>query len=61
MAPHEEQVERGRVDETTEASLSDERDVELALHDDREGIGAAATAIDGRTHSSSPENRPRRG
>jgi hypothetical protein len=46
---------------TTEASLSDERDVELALHDDREGIGAAATAIDGRTLSSSPENRPRRG
>ena len=32
---------------TTEASLSDERDVELALHEDREGIGAAATSIDG--------------
>ena len=46
---------------TTEASLSDERDVELALHEDREGIGAAATSIDGRTLSSSPKNRPRRG
>jgi uncharacterized membrane protein len=32
---------------TTEASLSDERDVELALHEDREGIGAAANSIDG--------------
>jgi uncharacterized membrane protein len=32
---------------TTEASLSDERDVELALHEDREGIGAAASSIDG--------------
>ena len=46
---------------TTEASLSDERDVELALHEDREGIGAAATAIDGRTLSSSPEESSRRG
>ncbi len=45
---------------TTEASLSDERDVELALHEDREGIGAAANSIDGTTLSS-PENRPRRG
>jgi len=32
---------------TTEAALSDERDVELALHEDREGIGAAASSIDG--------------
>ncbi len=32
---------------TTEASLSDERDVAFALHQDREGIGAAATALDG--------------
>ena len=31
----------------TQASLSDERDVELALHEDREGIGAAASSIDG--------------
>ena len=46
---------------TTEASLSDERDVELALHEDREGIGAAASSIDGRTLSSSPEESPRRG
>ena len=29
---------------TTEASLSDERDVAFALHQDREGIGAAATS-----------------
>ena len=35
---------------TTEASLSDERDVAFALHQDREGIGAAATAIDGTRH-----------
>ena len=32
---------------TTEASLGDERDVAFALHQDREGIGAAATALDG--------------
>jgi uncharacterized membrane protein len=32
---------------TTEAALSDERDVALALHEDREGIGAAASSIDG--------------
>ena len=44
---------------TTEAALSDERDVEFALHEDREGIGAAASSIDGRTLSS--QNRPRRG
>ena len=35
---------------TTEASLSDERDVAFALHQDREGIGAAATSIDGTRH-----------
>ena len=35
---------------TTQASLSDKRDVELALHQDREGIGAAATSIDGTRH-----------
>ena len=35
---------------TTEASLSDERDVAFALHQDREGIGAAATALDGTRH-----------
>ena len=29
----------------TEASLSDERDVALALDDDREGIGAAAGSL----------------
>ena len=46
---------------TTKTSLSDERDVELALHDDREGIGAAATSIDGRTLPSSPEESSRRG
>jgi uncharacterized membrane protein len=46
---------------TTEAALSDERDVELALHEDREGIGAAASSIDGRTLSSSPEESSRRG
>ena len=32
---------------TTAASLNDKRDVALALHDDREGIGAAASSIDG--------------
>jgi uncharacterized membrane protein len=32
---------------TTESSLNDERDVELALGEDREGIGAAAGAIVG--------------
>ena len=31
----------------TEASLSDDRDVALALNDDREGIGAAAGSLDG--------------
>ena len=31
----------------TEAALSDDRDVALALHDDREGIGAAAGSLDG--------------
>jgi hypothetical protein len=31
----------------TQAALGDERDVELALHQDPEGIGAAATSIDG--------------
>jgi uncharacterized membrane protein len=31
----------------TEASFTDERDVGLALHEDREGIGAAASSIDG--------------
>ena len=45
----------------TETAMEDERDVEMALSEDREGIGAAATTIDGRTLSSSPENRPRRG
>ena len=40
---------------TTETSLSDERDIELALHDDREGIGAAATSIDGTTLPKSPK------
>jgi hypothetical protein len=38
----------------TEASLSDERDVKLALHQDREGIGAAASSIDGRALLSPP-------
>ena len=46
---------------TTEASLSDERDVALALHEDREGIGAAANSIDGTALLSSPRERPRRG
>ena len=32
----------------TEASLSDERDVALALNDDREGIGAAAGSLGGK-------------
>jgi len=54
-------VELDLLSTITKASLSDERDVELALHDDREGIGAAATAIDGRTLSSSPEESSRRG
>ena len=31
----------------TKASLDDPRDVALALHDDREGIGAAAAPLDG--------------
>ena len=31
----------------TEASLSDDRDVALALSDDRAGIGAAAGSLDG--------------
>jgi hypothetical protein len=31
----------------TEAALSDDRDVALALNDDREGIGAAAGSLDG--------------
>jgi uncharacterized membrane protein len=31
----------------TEASLNDDRDVALALNDDREGIGAAAGSLDG--------------
>jgi uncharacterized membrane protein len=42
---------------TTEAALSDERDVELALHEDREGIGAAASSIDGTALLSSPPRR----
>jgi hypothetical protein len=29
------------------ASLGDERDAEFALHEDREGVGAAARSIDG--------------
>jgi uncharacterized membrane protein len=42
-----------------EASFSDERDVKLALHEDREGIGASASSIDGRALLSSPgETRP---
>ena len=32
---------------SAEASLADERDVALALFEDREGIGAAASSIDG--------------
>jgi uncharacterized membrane protein len=37
----------------TQAALSDERDVALALHEDREGIGAAANSINGtKLHSS---------
>jgi hypothetical protein len=32
---------------SVEASLADERDVALALFEDREGIGAAASSIDG--------------
>ena len=54
-------VELDLLSTISKASLNDERDVELALHDDREGIGAAATAIDGRTLSSSPEESSRRG
>ena len=46
---------------TTEASLSDERDVALALHEDREGIGAAASSIDGTALLSPPRECPRRG
>jgi uncharacterized membrane protein len=45
---------------TTQASLSDERDVELALYEDREGIGAAASSIDGTALLSPPRDRPRR-
>ena len=41
----------------TEASLSDERDVAFALHEDREGIGATASSIDGRALVSSPRER----
>ena len=46
---------------TTEAALSDQRDVELALHQDREGIGAAASTIDGTALLSSPRESSRRG
>ena len=46
---------------TTEEALSDERDVELALHEDREGIGAAASSIDGTALLAPPRERPRRG
>jgi uncharacterized membrane protein len=45
----------------TETSLSDERDVEFALHDDREGIGATASAIDDGTPGPSPVEPPRQG
>ena len=44
---------------TTEAALSDERDVELALHEDREGIGAAASSIDGTALLSPPRRQAR--
>jgi uncharacterized membrane protein len=44
---------------SAEASLGDERDVELALSDDREGIGAAASSIDG-TARLSPHGSRRR-
>jgi uncharacterized membrane protein len=42
----------------TKASLSDDRDVEFALHVDREGIGATAGSTDGRAHLPSLENLP---
>jgi len=46
---------------TTEEALSDERDVELALHEDREGIGAAASSIDGTALLTPPRERSQRG
>jgi uncharacterized membrane protein len=46
---------------TTEASLTDERDVELALFEDREGVGAAASSIDGTALGLSGKERPRLG
>jgi len=38
----------------TEAALSDDRDVALALDRDREGIGAAAGSLDRKPAPSSP-------
>jgi uncharacterized membrane protein len=43
----------------TQAALTDERDVALALHEDREGIGAAANSIN-RTKLHSSRERPLR-
>jgi hypothetical protein len=37
-----------------EAALGDDRDVALALNRDREGIGAAASSLDGKPPLSSP-------
>jgi uncharacterized membrane protein len=45
----------------TEASLVDERDAEFALHDDREGVGAAAKSMDGTSTSVAAEGVPGRG
>src|SRR6187200_1505397 len=45
----------------TEAALTDDRDVALALHEDREGIGAAASSIDGTALLSSPREARRSG
>ena len=44
-----------------EASLDDERDAALALREDREGIGAAATELDGTALLSAPREPPPRG
>ena len=54
-------LQRDLLSTTTKAALRDERDVALALHEDREGIGAAASSIDGTALHLSSEEPPRRG
>jgi uncharacterized membrane protein len=45
---------------TTEAALGNERDVEFALQEDREGLGAAASSIDGTSRRQRSHDGPRR-